>query len=186
MKETIIAEDKAHLEFLIKKEIKLHGNTCHLNHINTSKITDMGKLFFDSFFNGDISKWDVSNVEYMSHMFYESVFNRDISKWNTSKVINMNCMFDLSKFNQDISNWDVSNVKEMINIFSNSEFNKDLTIWKPINLQKKYDAFYSCNAPIPYWAEVENTPQAVNSYWLNKELESSLVDKNVKSHKIKI
>ena len=38
-------------------------------------------------------------------------FNGDISKWNVSNVKDMNCMFAYSKFNGDISNWDVSNVE---------------------------------------------------------------------------
>ena len=54
-----------------------------------SKITDMSDLFAGiTYFNGDVSDWDVSNVE------------------------DMFCMFKgCEKFNQDISNWDVSNVK---------------------------------------------------------------------------
>jgi surface protein len=39
----------------------------------------MSDMFYRSAFNGDISKWDVSNVRNMSRMFEESDFNRDIS-----------------------------------------------------------------------------------------------------------
>ena len=39
-------------------------------------------MFEDSEFNGDISKWDVSNVEKMGGMFSNSCFNGDISKWD--------------------------------------------------------------------------------------------------------
>ena len=46
-------------------------------------------------------------------MFSNSEFNGDISKWNVSNVTNMNAMFNDSIFNQDISNWNVSNVKNM-------------------------------------------------------------------------
>jgi hypothetical protein len=46
----------------------------------------MKSMFMFSFFNGNISKWDVSNVTDMSHMFLESEFNKNISKWNVSKV----------------------------------------------------------------------------------------------------
>lgn len=44
----------------------------------------MSDLFYYSEFNGDISKWDVSNVENMNSMFEESSFNGDISKWDVS------------------------------------------------------------------------------------------------------
>ena len=47
----------------------------------------MSAMFSESKFNGDISKWDVSNVQDMSAMFYDSNFNRDISNWNISNVI---------------------------------------------------------------------------------------------------
>ena len=38
-------------------------------------------MFSKSSFNGDISKWDVSNVKYMDNMFYNSSFTGDISLW---------------------------------------------------------------------------------------------------------
>ncbi len=42
----------------------------HISHWNTSKVTDMNKLFFKcSSFNEDISQWDVSNVIDMRAMF---------------------------------------------------------------------------------------------------------------------
>ena len=47
----------------------------------------------------------------MQYMFFDSEFNGDISKWDVSNVTNMEGMFLSSTFNGDISNWDVSNVK---------------------------------------------------------------------------
>ena len=45
-------------------------------------------------FNGDLSKWDVSNVEFMNYMFqYCENFNGDLSKWNVSKVKDKGMMF---------------------------------------------------------------------------------------------
>jgi surface protein len=47
----------------------------------------MDCMFFKSQFNGDISDWDVSNVQDMSYMFPDSQFNGDISRWNVSSEI---------------------------------------------------------------------------------------------------
>ena len=40
----------------------------------------------------------------MTKLFYGSEFNGDISNWNVSNVDNMNKMFAYSKFNGNISN----------------------------------------------------------------------------------
>ena len=68
----------------------------------------MEGMFMGSKFTGDISKWDVSNVDNMRNMFRGSQFNGDISKWDVSSLLNMQCMFYNSKFNGDISRWTVS------------------------------------------------------------------------------
>ena len=81
------------LKELIDKLIKKRGIEADLNDIDTSEITDMNFMFYESPFNGDISNWDVSNVKDMSHMFYKSKFNGDISVWNVSNVKDMSHMF---------------------------------------------------------------------------------------------
>ena len=73
------------LKQLVDKLIKERGNKADLNDIDTSEITDMYMLFYNSKFNGDISNCDVSNVEDMRCMFQYSSFNRDISNWDVKK-----------------------------------------------------------------------------------------------------
>ena len=46
-----------------------------------SKVTEMGGMFFNSKFNGDISMWDVSKVTDMDGMFYNSRFKGNLKKW---------------------------------------------------------------------------------------------------------
>ena len=96
---------KDELKTLINKTIKKQGYACDLNFIDTSLIKDMGELFSDSKFNGDISSWDVSNVTNMSFMFFNSIFNGNISSWDVSNVTNMSFMFYDCPFNGNISSW---------------------------------------------------------------------------------
>ena len=158
---------KDELEDIIKQKIESEGNECNLNDIDTSNITDMSWLFNIEFngdiskwdvsnvknmdnmfsyskFNGDISNWDVSNVTTMDGMFFRSEFNGDISKWDMSNVTDMESMFASSKFNGDISNWDVSNVIDMKYMFKNSNFNGDISKWNVSNVTNNSDIFYNC------------------------------------------
>ena len=120
---------KDELKELVKKLINERGDDADLNDIDTSEITNMTELFFNSEFNGNISNWDVSNVKNMNSMFAYSKFTGDISNWDVSKVEDMYSMFCNSKFNGDISNWDVSNVKHMYNMFDKSPLEKNPPEW---------------------------------------------------------
>jgi surface protein len=107
-KYTLFPKDTDELNEMISEEIYRNGNECSLNHIDTSKITDMTELFYFSTFNGDISEWDVSNVTNMNSMFYKAEFNGNISEWDVSEVEDMEAMFRFSSFNNDISNWKIN------------------------------------------------------------------------------
>ena len=62
----------------------------------TSGIMSMLSLFNgETFFNGDISSWDVSNVQSMTAMFnFAESFNQDIGSWDVSNVQSMTAMFN--------------------------------------------------------------------------------------------
>ena len=107
----LIPKTKEELIEMIANEIKEKGITCDLNHIKTHNITDMSDLFNWSlekingirlsYFKGDISQWDVSNVT--------NSFDGNISKLDVSKVKNMKLMFERNGyFNNDISNWKIN------------------------------------------------------------------------------
>ena len=87
-------KNKSELKDIIEETIKEQGFDCDLNFIDTSAITDMSELFRESKFNGDISKWDVSNVKTMDYMFKGCEnLDCDLSKWNISNVVDTTNMF---------------------------------------------------------------------------------------------
>jgi surface protein len=185
-----IAVDKFDLAGHINEAIKLNGEKCSLNHIDTSQITDMSNLFYCSSFNGDISEWDTSKVRNMFHMFEQSEFNGDISRWNTTNVKNMEGMFCSSNFMGNILKWDISNVEDMSFMFYLSNFNGDLSAWKPLKVMEMGQMFGNCDAPIPYWYNFGNKKargKAIKSYCLHNELGEELdVNETVEKKKIKL
>ena len=124
-------------EELIKniKELLNKGET-NLNCIDTSEITDMSNLFYNSKFeninNIEVSNWDVSNITNMDSMFNECInFNCDLSKWDVSNVTNMKYMFQNCENFQakDLDKWNVSNVKNMEYMFDNCMKLKKIPSW---------------------------------------------------------
>ena len=137
-------ESTTELKQLVKQLIDERGNEANLNDINTSEITDMSELFKGSSFNGDISLWDVSNVENMNEMFKTATkFNGDISKWDVGKVTDMSWMFcGAEVFNQPLNDWNVSNVEDMDHMFAWAEsFNQKLGNWKVSKKTDRRDMF---------------------------------------------
>ena len=63
-----IPKDKDELRKIIDFYSKKYSKQS-LNWINVSGITDMSHLFENTKYDGDISKWDTSNVTDMSYMF---------------------------------------------------------------------------------------------------------------------
>lgn len=148
---------KEDLKEIIRDHIDEFGYECNLNDIDTSKITDMHGLFSwtsTTGFNGDISEWDVSNVENMEFMFESSEFNGDLSDWDTSNVKNMRGMFESSQFsgeNGSISNWDVSKVENMERMFAyNRKFNQDISKWNVSKVTDWGQMFSDCQIKAKY------------------------------------
>ena len=116
-------------EYLYDNRNKYNGD---ISKWDTSNVTNMHGMFSYSFFNQPIGDWDVSNVINMSNMFFEAwKFNQPIGEWNVSNVTNMHSMFYYAKrFNQSISEWDVSSVTDMSHMFECADnFNQDISNW---------------------------------------------------------
>ena len=100
---------------------------------NVSSVTNMENMFGNlTVFNKDISTWDVSSVRRMGHMFQNTwYFNIDLSSWDVSQVYDMQEMFSSAKaFNQSLNSWDTQNVKNMERMFSGAiSFNQPLNSW---------------------------------------------------------
>ena len=119
-----------------------------VSNFDTSNVTNMSNMFFDSQAETDVSNFDTSNVTDMSGMFGDSqattldvssfdtsnvtdmcgMFNRsqaatlDLSSFDTSSVTNMSFMFNDSQATTlDVSNFDTSNVTDMSGMFNGSQ-----------------------------------------------------------------
>jgi uncharacterized protein (TIGR02145 family) len=114
-------------------------------------------FYDDTYFNQDISSWDVSSVTDMSHMFnYANSFNSDLSTWDVSSVTNMKQMFNAaSSFNSDISSWNVSSVTNMFVMFYNvPNFNSDISSWNVSSVINMYGMFHNAdnfNSDLSSW-----------------------------------
>lgn len=102
-----------------------------LSNLDISQINDLSYVFIYSLYNGDLSKWNISNVKRMERMFAFSEFNNDSLKdLDISNVNILTEMFYGSFFNGDVSNWNVENINNMFGLFSCSKFNRDISQWK--------------------------------------------------------
>ena len=148
------------IHLLIEKCIEFFGPTCNLNWIDTSNVTNMKKLFWETEFNGDISQWNVSNVTDMTSMFCSQkdsfyAFNGDLNNWDVSNVTTMEMMFmGACGANPSISKWDVSNVKDMYQMFAwNQKFDDDISNWNVGNVRNMALMFYESgfNGDLSKW-----------------------------------
>jgi surface protein len=151
-------QTKEELKDLMKQLIEERGYEGDFNDIDTSKIKDMRDLIPPRF-NGDISKWNVSNVTDMESMFEDCTkFNVDLSEWDVSNVENMSWMFsNCNTFEgKGLENWDVSNVTNMKRMFANCDnLDIDKTFdWNPIkmvNMERMFVNVKKQFTKIPDW-----------------------------------
>lgn len=100
-------------------------------------------------FSGDLSRWDVSNVESLSWTFYDATsFNSDLSAWNTSRVTDMSYTFlgAVSFEGKGVSNFNLSSAKDIHGAFYLcSMFDADLSSWETGNVVDMSELFYGAS-----------------------------------------
>ena len=167
-----------------KKATSKYG---HISSWDTSKVTDMSKLFLDAYtFNETLNHWDVSNVTNMHAMFDNAyAFNQPLDNWEVGNVTDMSEMFSSMEslaFNQPIGNWDVSNVTNMKAMFNKATFfNQPLGNW---NVSSVTDMSYmfcfatAFNQPIGNW-DVVNVVDMGEMFSVAKNFNQPLDNWNV-------
>jgi surface protein len=129
---------------------------------NTSACTSLRGAFTQSTFNGNISNWDVRNVENMGYLaFLNRDFNCDMSGWETDSLTTMDFMLqNASAYNQPLNDWNVSNVTNMRGVFYGaSAFNQPLNDWDVTSVTTMQDMFRSAsafNSSINGWSLASN------------------------------
>ena len=121
------------------------SNKYNLENLDVSQIKDFSSIFEASYYNGNLSKWNMSNAINLDLMFENSDFNNDsICNWKFLNLESLKKTFQNTKFNFDLSNWNFSNVKYIdFMFFKNKEFNQpfnniDTTILLSMNYSFAY------------------------------------------------
>jgi surface protein len=123
---------------------------------DTSNVTNMSNLFWQSNMNPDLSLWDVKKVTNMYSIFFNSAFSGDVSNWKTESLTEMRFAFgNTTVFNSDLNDWDVSKVTDMSSVFTNATgFNKPLDKWDVSNVTNMAQMFFNAqmfNQDISNW-----------------------------------
>ena len=162
-KKSFIKADDDSLIDIIMDQYEIVGPEGDYNHIDVSACTTLcfgGEGVFEGLydFNGDVTKWNVSNITNMKNTFYKCrKFNSDLTEWDVSNVTVFDNMFrSCSKFNGNISNWNISDdCTSMEGMFEDCyEFNQDISGWNVSGVEEMFSIFYNCkkfNQPLGGW-----------------------------------
>ena len=114
----ILTVDRIQIKYCEPKE-------CYdLSNLDLKYIKDLSNVFYGSHYNGNLSKWNLSDKNDFDSMFEKSEFNNDsLKELKISDNTTLDKMFYGSKFNQDISNWIIGKNVTMNQMFYYSNFN---------------------------------------------------------------
>ena len=140
-----------------------------LSNLDTRNVEDMSEMLYgfadyaNSYYLGDISRWNTSHVTNMKGMFWNafrfrditSGINLDLSHWDTSRVTDMSSMFacfglsTTKSVRLNLSNWNTSRVTTMNSMFNYYGKNasswslEGLSNWNTSNVTDMYRIFES-------------------------------------------
>ena len=129
---------------------------------NLSGATQLNDMFDGTTFvtQPDLTMWDTSTIQFMARMFKQSNFNGDISTWDVSNVENFfQFMQNGFNFSGDVSGWDISGATNLRSMFQNQpNFNSDISGWVlnndlaiTIGARQMFNGASSFNADISGW-----------------------------------
>ena len=130
------------IDIILKRE----GKEADLNRLDVSRVTDFSYVFGEWMIDyGEALEKDVSMDDQSSYMDpglqRRLKFNGDISRWDVSNGVNFEGMFQGSRFRGDISNWDVSSAKNFRGLFRGSWFDGDVSRWNTSQVETLEYAF---------------------------------------------
>lgn len=118
---------------------------------DTSKITDMSRMFYKAYLFNQPLVWDTSNTTDMHDMFYHTVSFNSPLKFDTRRCKNMQSMFcGAEKFNQCV-NFDTSACTNMTMMFHDAlEFNQPVKFdtYNVITMNYMFQGAVKFNQPI--------------------------------------
>jgi len=167
-----------------------NGGATGIGDWNTSNVTNMQEMFFQSAINQPLNGWDVGKVQNMNSMFRFTPFNGTVSNWSPTSCTNFRIMFGNTSFNQDIGNWrfNENNNVDMFGMFiSNSSFNNGgqptINDWNTSRVISMGWMFRYCtnfNQPIGNW-DVSNVTDMQYMFEANSNFNQDLSTWNLQN-----
>ncbi len=138
-------------------------NIDNLTGLDTSNVTDMSAMFYNTGYYSDVFALDLSGFNTSKALSMDGMFNNtgynnsnftlDLSNFDTSNVTNMSYMFwatgyNSSRFTLDLSSFNTSNVTDMSSMFfetghNSTNFTLDLSNFDTSNVTDMSYMFYA-------------------------------------------
>ena len=127
----------------------------YLSNLKTDKCISLSYMFYRCkalTTIGDVSSWNVSEVDNMYDMFEdcESLISLNLSNWNCSKNFSLYRMFYNCKslVSLNMTNFNTSNVDNMVEVFygCSSLTHLDLSSWNTSRVTSMYNTFSGCSS----------------------------------------